>query len=143
MESGRSIISARRCAWLAAYCAASSRGVQRYPSLRIRHNLALLAAQEGRHEEAEAGLRQALSILEKRLGSEHRYTATILLNLGDLYQEQDRLSEAETCWLRSLAIRKKVLGPEHLDTLNLLQKLVYLRHKQGKMVTADELLKEV
>lgn len=79
-------------------------------------NLANLLSDTGRNEDAEPLYRQALSIDEKSLGSNHPDVAAGLYNLGILLHETGREKEGIELLLRAYQIYVKSLGPDHPST---------------------------
>jgi len=79
----------------------------------LLHQAAYYLGERGGYAEAEALYRQALSIREESLGSDHLDTAQSAYNLARLHADQGRYADAEQLYLQSLAIRERALGPEH------------------------------
>ncbi len=80
----------------------------------------------GKHAEAAALAREALSLSERVLGKEHPDTTQSVNNLAFLCQAQGRLAEAEPLYKRALEGRERVLGMEHPDTLTSVNNLALL-----------------
>jgi tetratricopeptide (TPR) repeat protein len=89
------------------------------------NNLANVARDRKRYDEAEALYQRACAALEKSGGPDDLRLAGCLLNLGALYRDKDEfdLSKAEPPLKRGLAIREKVLGQEHPETAKALSDL--------------------
>jgi tetratricopeptide (TPR) repeat protein len=68
---------------------------------------------QGKYEQAERFLQQALSISERTLGPEHLDTLNFVLNLAKLYDEQQRYDQAEQLLQQTLTINKRILEPGH------------------------------
>ena len=89
---------------------------------------------------------RALAIYEKKLGTEHPETATILNGLANCYNNQDKYSEAEQLSKRALAIyehyEKKFGTEEHPFTAIILNGLASLYDNQGKYSEAEKSYKQ-
>lgn len=86
----------------------------------------------GQYSAAEKTHRQALSLKERRLGTEHNETFRSMNDLGVALIKQGKYEAAETIYQQTLAQRKKVLGSKHPDTLTSINNLALLLDKQGK-----------
>jgi tetratricopeptide (TPR) repeat protein len=106
---------------------------------RLLGGIGIALVYAGNYVKAESPLRQALAILEKALGPEHRDVATSLHNLALLYQAQGRYADAEPLYQRALAIQEKVLGPEHPDVATSLLNLALLYRAQSRYADAEPL----
>jgi tetratricopeptide (TPR) repeat protein len=93
--------------------------------------------ERGSYTEAEAFLRQALTISEQSLGAEHSEVATVLTRLGLLLIKQERTGEAELFCRRALAIREQQLGPEDLLTVESLLNLGEVYWEQAQYEQAE------
>ncbi len=69
------------------------------------HNLALLNHDQGLYAQAESRFERSLAIMEKSLGLDHPYVATVLTNLAKLYRATEREAEAEKLEERAARIR--------------------------------------
>ena len=67
----------------------------------------------GRHQEAAATLRQALSIYERVLGPEHYEVAGVLQTLAELADRAGEPGQAAALRARASRIRRRVLGHTH------------------------------
>lgn len=74
------------------------------------HNLAILAMQEKRNEDAEALFRRDLAITEKNYGPDHPETASSLATLAIALDRLERPAEALAALERALAIRRRALA---------------------------------
>jgi len=79
-----------------------------------RQGVALL--NQGRPQEAEKPLRQALGIYQKVLGENHPDTAQGYNNIAGCLQALGKSSEALPLYQKALGIYQKVLGENHPDT---------------------------
>jgi len=66
-----------------------------------------------RHDEAIAGYRRALAILEARLGPDHPDVALVLNSLGVSLVERGQRADALDSYQRALAITRRALGADH------------------------------
>jgi tetratricopeptide (TPR) repeat protein len=94
--------------------------------------LGVLWKNQGRLDEAEKLLKQALKGKEELLGMEHMSTLITVDNLGILYKNQGRLSDAEEMHARALGSKEKTLGPDHPSTLETVQNLGVLYKNQRR-----------
>ena len=80
--------------------------------------------EQGKYEQAEPLLHQAMVIHEHLFGLEHPRTATSINNLAVLSFYQGKYEQAEPLYRRALAIREQALGLEHQkDLLDLREKM--------------------
>jgi tetratricopeptide (TPR) repeat protein len=108
-------------------------------AMRLLDQLGYYLSVRGHYSEAEAFLRQALSIREQQLGPEHVDTATSLYHLAFLYRLAGKYTDAEPAFQRALSIREQQLGPQHPDTATCLHGLAVLYYDQGKYTQAEPL----
>ncbi|HEV8578444.1 MAG TPA: serine/threonine-protein kinase [Thermoanaerobaculia bacterium] len=79
-------------------------------------NLATAYQNLGRLAEALRYNQQALASFEACCGGpESQYTATVLVNMGEVLRLQKKSDESLATCRKALAIQEKVLGPEHPD----------------------------
>lgn len=67
----------------------------------------------GRHQEAAATLRQALSVYERVLGPDHYEIAGVLQTLAEVAGRAGEPEQAAALRARALRIRRRVLGHTH------------------------------
>jgi tetratricopeptide (TPR) repeat protein len=103
------------------------------------HNLANLAAVQGKSAEAEPLARRALAILEKVRGPDHSQTAVVRLGLADLLAAQGKDVEAEADYRGALRAFEKVLGPDHPIVATTLERYAALLRRVGRTAEADQL----
>ncbi|MBG6133943.1 tetratricopeptide repeat protein [Longispora fulva] len=118
-------------------------GTEHPHTLGIRHNLAGILIGQGRYTEAEAELRQTLSIQARNLGAGHPETAKTLGNLTVAVYKQGRYGEAEAAFGQVLDIQARTLGAEHPDTLNTRNNLANALHSQGRYGEAEAEFRQV
>jgi Tfp pilus assembly protein PilF len=75
--------------------------------------LAAILDSSGRHHEAAATLRQALSVYERVLGPDHYEVAGVLQNLAGVAERAGEPEQAAALRARALRIRRRVLGHTH------------------------------
>ncbi|HTE50212.1 MAG TPA: serine/threonine-protein kinase [Kofleriaceae bacterium] len=102
------------------------------PDLRARLQTAVgsVALQEGKLDEAEAVLTQALDLSRELLGPDDLRVAATENILANALNRHGKYDEARAHYLAALAIRRKVLGDSHPRTAGLYQNL-------GNLETAE------
>ena len=105
-------------------------------------NLAYLYYLQGRYNQAELLLRQALDLMKHLMGEEHPAVATNLDNLATLYYSQGRYSETESLYQQALDLRRHLLGEEHPDVAVSLNNLAHLYSSQGRYDQAETLYRK-
>ena len=95
------------------------------------NNLAYLYYSQGRYEQAEPLLVQALELRKRLLGEDHPDVAASLNNLALLYRSQGRYDQAEPLFLQALEILERVLGDDHPNTKACRKNLAILRQKKS------------
>jgi tetratricopeptide (TPR) repeat protein len=66
-------------------------------------------------DEAEAALKESLSIMQLRLGRESLQAAASMNNLAAFYERRDRLADAEAMLRQALRIKELKLGHESTE----------------------------
>jgi serine/threonine-protein kinase len=87
------------------------------------HSLGGVLYKVGKFEEARARFQQALVLMEKALGPEHPFVASMYNNIGVALAELGRFEEARSNYERALAIAQRALGSEHPEIANTLTSL--------------------
>ena len=105
-------------------------------------NLAALYYAQGRNEEAEPLLREALQLQREALGPRHPSTLTSMAILANLYHAQGRDGEAEPLLREALQLQRETLGPGHPITLTIMGSLAVLYQAQGRYGEAEPLYRE-
>jgi len=95
-----------------------------------------LHLQQGRYDEAESLLNEALAIAADAFGKDDLAVATLLNNLGVVHKYQGRFAEAVRAYRRALPIMVSVLGPEHTEVATLYHNLGRLEHARGRVCSA-------
>ncbi|MBE7384425.1 MAG: tetratricopeptide repeat protein [Leptolyngbya sp. SIO1E4] len=96
--------------------------------------------EQGRYEEAEPLLNQALEMSQQLLGQRHPQVAGSLNNLAALYESQGRYEEAEPLLTQALEMRQQLLGQSHPSVATSLNNLAGLYYGQGRYEEAEPLL---
>jgi tetratricopeptide (TPR) repeat protein len=89
---------------------------------------------------SEAALKEALSIRERRLGTDANCTGVTLNNLAELYFDQGRLELAETSYKRALKSTEHS-GSDPLHTANVLNNLGAFYYSQDRLDDAEPYLR--
>ncbi|HEX6810867.1 MAG TPA: serine/threonine-protein kinase [Planctomycetota bacterium] len=92
----------------------------------------------GKPAEAEAALRQSLSLRSETGGEGDPLRATTLIGLGKSLAEQGQLAEAEQLHERSLELLRARLGDEHPQVAIALNDLALVRKRLGNLAGAEE-----
>jgi Tetratricopeptide repeat len=75
--------------------------------------LAAMLDASGRHRDAAAALRHALSVYERVLGADHYEVAAVLDKLAGATERAGEPEQAATLHARASRIRRRVLGHTH------------------------------
>lgn len=105
--------------------------------------LTTLLREQGKHEEAETVVREALRITRFIYGDSHVETATSLRTLASILRDKGLYEEAETMYEEALAMRMEAMGPDHPRVANLLNSFAKLKVDQGDYETAETMYREV
>ena len=102
--------------------------------LQFMNALALIYENQGRYEESEVLLYDALEISRKNLGPENHHAFAAMNNLANVYQSQGKHEKAATLYKECLEMMKLKLKPDHPDTLtttlNLAESLILIKKFQ-------------
>jgi len=85
-------------------------------TIRTRHDLATIAALQGRYAQAETELPAVLAARQQILGAEHPATLRTRRNLAWLATRQGRHQHAEDEYLAILDIQRRTLGTDNPET---------------------------
>ena len=109
------------------------------------NNLALLLMDQGKLEEAEPLMREAVEGFREVHGPRHPNTLNMAGNLADCLRELGRLEEAQQVLGATPAVVAETLGPHNILTLITRAKAARLRHAQpdGAAAGAEELARVV
>jgi tetratricopeptide (TPR) repeat protein len=92
-------------------------------TLMSMSNLAIVLRAQGKYEQAEEVLRQALGLCETVLGKEHPDTLRSINNLATVLSDQGKYEQAEEMHRQALGLSETVLGKEHPNTLTSMNNL--------------------
>lgn len=85
-----------------------------------------------RYAEMEPHLIEALSIRERRLGSDHHLVSNSVKNLARLYYFQGKFAKAKPLFERALLIRRKVFGTNSMKVADVLTQYAKLLRKMNR-----------
>lgn len=105
-------------------------------------NLAAVAVEKSKYEEAGKLLSQSAAIMERCDGPESNNMATILCKQANLAIRLDRYSEAQLLLERAIGLHKKNLGEKNTQVAYDLSNLVDVLRNQGKYQQAEESAKK-
>jgi tetratricopeptide (TPR) repeat protein len=94
---------------------------------------------QGRYNEAEPLLWEAVTIGENALGRGTPGLGRLYARLANLYAKQRKYSEAEGLLRYALAVQVHAYEPGHPDILTNLRKLAEMAHAQGKITQGEAL----
>ena len=103
--------------------------------------LGLARQLQGRYDDAEAMLRQALAF-QPHTPAARNHRAMVLSNVGWLEEARGNPAAAESAFAESLAIRRELLGPMHPQLALALYNLSYMRMRMGDLASAEPLARE-
>ena len=106
---------------------------------RLLNDAGYYLSERGQYPEAEALLKQALTIREKMPSPELADIAQSQNNLAEVYRLQGKYAQALPLFEQSLASRKQILGPEHPDVASTLNNIAKLYFHQAKYPQAEQL----
>lgn len=106
-------------------------------------SLALALGKQGKYDEAEDLVRQALEERRRVSGEEHPQTLHLLHTLGFLLSEQGKYKQAEDVQREVLRLFNEVLGLDHPYTLAGTNNLATTLSRQGIHEEAGKLLRQV
>ncbi len=95
-----------------------------------------------KYEEAEALLKEALAIYERKFGTSFSGYGLTKAKLGALYRSQEKLPEAENNLNRAEYILGKTYGENHPHYVEVVTELALLNWQLGNIEKADELFKK-
>jgi CHAT domain-containing protein/tetratricopeptide (TPR) repeat protein len=97
---------------------------------------------QGRHEEAEALLKEALEIRRAQLRPDHPLIAQSLVNLGAVFASLGRYAETEQAYREGLRIRRACYRSDHTDVAMSLGILASFLARDGRYAEAESLARE-
>lgn len=105
----------------------------------VLNNLAVFYGSKGDFQAAEPLHREALRIILKLYGEDHRIVGFTLYNLGGVLESQGKIAEAELFYQRALAVRRRVLGEKHPEVIIVLATLTGLLAGQHRGEEAEQM----
>ena len=109
----------------------------------IRTRVGEFLRDEGKYDDSEKLLLQAVEFYTFDSGTEHPDTLTAMDNLALTYQHQGRNAEATRIQEEVLKKRRRILREDHVDTLMIMHYLASTYHQQGKNAEAARIQEEV
>jgi Flp pilus assembly protein TadD len=97
---------------------------------------------QGKYDEAEPLLREALEVSRETLGNRHPDTLTSISNLGALLYAKGNLAAAEPLIREALEVQRETVGDRHPDTLVYINNLGGLLLAKGDLAAAESLYRE-
>lgn len=94
---------------------------------------------QGRYEESERALQEALRMKKRSLGAAHRFVPITLNNLADLHYVTGHAEAAEATYRKALELNKR--DQLNLEVCRSLNGMALLHHGRGEYVQAEDLLK--
>ncbi|GJM22823.1 MAG: hypothetical protein DHS20C15_27380 [Planctomycetota bacterium] len=110
--------------------------------LEVRARRGAAMARQGKSNEAEVVLRDALTGLESSLGPDHMALGPPMLALAHLYVGDERSEEAEPIATRLDALIASNLGPDHVDRVVPLSLVGSIAAEQGDFEAALAVIEE-
>ena len=104
---------------------------------------ALVRRRQGRYDEAEGLLLEAIATLRAELGDDDPQTLSTVAELASLYLWQGRFADSERLYLEALDGCRRIHGQGHRETLTVANNLGLLYSEQGRFAEAEPLYLEV
>ena len=101
--------------------------------------LAVVYANQGRHQDAERTYLRVIEVKEKQLGPNHYDVTKPLMNLANLYLTLQRYDEAESLLARAQTIVEQQTQPHQERLGQLLYTMGIIRYNQHRYVEAEQL----
>jgi tetratricopeptide (TPR) repeat protein len=109
---------------------------------RVRANLGVTLARQGKPNEALVEFQEAIRILEATYGDEHPDLASLWMKVGGMRYELGRFEEALVAHGRALEIHEKTLGADHPEVARIYDNMANAYDALGDMEKALELYDE-
>jgi tetratricopeptide (TPR) repeat protein len=93
--------------------------------------------EQGRYQDAEPVLVEAIAVLELGFGPNHIEVSTALNNLAVCYKYLARFADAGPLYQRALEITQRVLGPGHPQVATIYHNLGGLEHAAGNWTRGE------
>jgi serine/threonine protein kinase/tetratricopeptide (TPR) repeat protein len=110
--------------------------------LRSQGELADFLRQQGKLAEAEATLREAVSIQRQRLGNEHPNMPVLLEKLANVLGEEKKLEESGVLLREALTLRRKTNGDQDPEVAKWYKELSDMLRSQGRHTEVEALHRE-
>jgi len=107
------------------------------------NELATIAYDRGRYDEAGEYFEQSLAVFERRLGPKSLRGAALRSNLATVFAQQGRWDEGQQMFTRALAVQRERLGPGHPRVAISLAGLAAIAQRQERLAEAESLYTEV
>ena len=117
------------------------RGNEHRDVVTLLNAKAQVLGHQGSLDEAEAMLREALT-MERKLAGKNGDVTTSLNNLAVILADRGKFAEAETVHRESLALTRKILGTDHADVATSLSNLAVVLMQESKPDEAETALRE-
>lgn len=105
-------------------------------------SLGVTYKEQGRYDEAERLLGEALKASRLQLGDKHPQILPFMLYLAQVHKNQEHYDEADDLLQEGLQIVRQKLRPEHRMRLNLVNAYAVLQTKRGHYDEAEKLFDE-
>jgi len=112
-------------------------------SALIRRRVGKFLYQDGKYDDSERLLLQAVETYASVLGTDNSDTLSAMHELALTYQAQGRNADAASIQEQVLENRGRILGEEHPDTLSAMNNLAYTYQAQGRNADAARIEEEV
>jgi len=99
----------------------------------LLNKVGLYLCSRAEFREAEALLKQALTIAENVFGSEHNEVAATINNLGRVLQDMGNLDGAKKCYERALEINEAIYGLSHPQVAKIVNNFGLVLRDQGEL----------
>ncbi|MEO0375466.1 MAG: tetratricopeptide repeat protein [Cyanobacteria bacterium P01_A01_bin.17] len=109
---------------------------------RIFNHAGAFLDTQGRYQEAQTLLKEALVMQQQVLDEDNLDVANTLYNLANTNQNLGYFDDVEQLYMKSLEIRKKLLNGFHTDITTIIHDLGSLYHDQEKLIKAESLFRE-
>lgn len=103
------------------------------------NELATIAYDRGRYDEAAEWFTQSLAVFERRLGPRSLRGAALRSNLATAFAQQGRWDEAQQMFARALTVQREQLGPGHPRVAISLAGLAAIAQRQERLTEAESL----
>jgi serine/threonine protein kinase len=106
-------------------------------------DLGLILAREGKLQEAEVPLNEALNISRQLSGETGPNIASLLNYLADVYTQEGRMKEAEAFARQALTIRQQIFASDSLEVAQSIRTLAAVLGNEGHWSEAEVMMRKV